>query len=55
MIWTFIYWNGRGNLVFVRGGMYKHLYKNILKESVLPHCLEMLDQNGMSQIYIFVP
>jgi transposase len=35
---------------FLRGGIDKERYMKILKESVLPHCIEMLDENGEPQI-----
>lgn len=52
MIWSFIFWNGRGPMLFLDGGIDQDAYKNILRNQVLPHCIEMLDENGEAQTYM---
>ena len=52
MVWCFISWNGVGPLVFVEGGIDSNLYIENLKNYVLPHVLEELDENGRVQWYV---
>jgi len=52
MIWSFIFWDGRGPVLFLRGGIDQDLYKEILLQHVLPHCEEMLDENGEPQMFM---
>ena len=52
MIWSFIFWDGRGPALFLRGGIDQDLYKTILLQYVLPHCEEMLDETGEPQLFM---
>jgi transposase len=52
MIWSFIFWDGRGPMLFLRGGVDQEVYKDILRNQVLPHCVEMLDENGVAQTFM---
>jgi transposase len=51
MVWSYIHWNGIGPLIFIRGGINGHKYKEILNRNVLPHLLEQMDENGDVQYY----
>ena len=44
-----ISWDGLGPLIFIYGGIDHNLYTDILKETVLPHLLERLDETGTVQ------
>ena len=49
MIWSYFCYEGIGPLIFIEGCV--QLYIQILKNYVLPHVLDRLDETGMFQTY----
>lgn len=47
MIWSYIDYDGVGQLLFIEGGLDAQLYIEILKKTVYPYLIERLDQNGL--------